>query len=372
MNSTIRKLVLAGGLAGAFVAGTLLWTAIEQRPLRYGIEPIPLESRPFHTGDHLGLPADLELAGDMVLAVDRRGAKGLHVIDAGDGALLASVGAPGEGPSELMAPSTLARDRTGRIWVLDLATQRMTRVDLGRLDDSGAWADSTFQLHGALVTDLSWTSDRGLIAGGVFQEARFGLLDGSGTLTAEAGSFPVLDGDPPAALRQQAFESRFAAHPDARRFAVAARYAGRIDIVDQGGVSRGQVTAPLPFEPEFEIRRRGDYPVAAFPPESTTGYIDVAATGDFVLGLFSGRSEADFPGRDNYASDIHVFDWAGELVAVLRADRDLFAITVDETRGRLLAIVHDPVPAILAFALPTLRRPGAMVSAYLDRPGADE
>lgn len=372
MKSTIRKLALAGGLAGAFVGGSLLWTAIEQRPLRYGIEPIPIESRVFHTGDHLGLPADLELAGEVVLAIDRRGAKGLHVIDARDGSLVASVGEPGEGPSELMGPSTLTRDRAGRLWVLDLVTQRMTRIDLGRLAESGAWADSSFQLHGALVTDLSWTSDRGLIAGGVFSEARFGLLDGSGTLTAQAGRFPGAEGDMPAVLRQQAFESRFASHPDGRRFAVAARYAGRIDIVDEGGLSRGQVTAPVPFEPEFEVTRKGDFPVATFPPESTTGYIDVAATRDFVLGLFSGRSEADFPGRDNYAGDIHVFDWTGELVAVLRADRDLFAITVDETRGRLLAIVHDPVPAILAFALPTLRPPAALVSADLDRSARDE
>ena len=363
MTSTIRKLALAGGVAGALVGGSLLWTSIERRPLRYATEPILLEAEVFHTGEHLAIPVDLELAGGVLLAIDRHGAKSLHVIDASDGSLLASVGNPGEGPAEFMAPATITRDRAGRVWVLDLTTQRMSRIDLGRLDDPTAWADSSFQLHGALVTDLSWTSDQRLIAGGVFPEARFGLLDGSGTLTAQTGRFPDLERDLPAVLRQQAFESRFAPHPDGRRFAVAARYAGRIDLIDDRGASRGAVTAPLPFEPEFEVRRRGDFPIAAFPPESTTGYIDVAGTRDFVLGLFSGRTEADFPGRDNYASDIHVFDWSGALIAVLRTDRDIFAITVDEAGGRLLAIAHDPVPAILAFALPVLATPGGALAA---------
>jgi len=373
LKSTIRKLALAGGLAGAFVGGSLLWTAIEQRPLRYTIDPIPLEGEVFHTGDHLGLPVDLEVADGNVLAIDRYGAKSLHVIDAARGSLVASVGSPGEGPSEFMAPTTITRDRSGRVWVLDMTTQRMTRIDLERLEETGAWADSSFQLHGALVTDLSWTSDRGLIAGGVFPEARFGLLDGSGTLTEQAGRFPAMEGDVPAVLRQQAFESRFAAHPHGRRFAVAARYAGRIDLVDDRGVSLGEVTAPLPFEPRFEVMRKGDFPVAAFPPSSTTGYIDVASTRDFVLGLFSGRTEADFPGRDNYASDIHVFDWTGALITVLRADRDLFAITVDEDRGRLLAIAHDPVPAILSFMLPALSGPAVVVAVdRVPRPSADE
>lgn len=368
MNSTIKKLALAGGLAGAFVGGSLLWTAIEQRPHGYTIEPIPLEAEVFHTGDHLGLPVDLELSEGAVLAIDRRGAKSVHVIDAADGALLASVGNPGEGPSEFMAPSTVTRDPVGRSWILDISTQRMTRIDLERLREGEAWADSSFQLHGALVTDLSWTSESGLIAGGVFSEARFGLLDGSGSLTAQAGRFPAMRGEVPAVLRQQAFESRFAPHPDGHRFAVAARYAGRIDLIDSRGIAYGEVTAPLPFEPEFRVQRKGDFPVAAFPPTSTTGYIDVAATADFVFGLFSGRTEADFPGRDNYASDIHVFDWSGTLVAVLRADRDLFAITVDEMRDRLLAIVHEPMPAIVSFQLPGLSAPGAMASA--DRPRA--
>lgn len=373
MKSIIGKLVLAGGLAGAFVGGSLLWAAIEQRPLHYTIDPITLAGDVFHTGDHLGLPVDLEVEGNAVLSIDRRGAKSLHVIHATDGSLVASVGSPGEGPSEFMAPTTITRDRAGRVWVLDMTTQRMTRIDLERLEETGAWADSMFQIHGALVTDLSWTSGRGLIAGGVFPEARFGLLDGSGTLTGQAGRFPDMEGDMPAVLRQQAFESRFAAHPDGRRFAVAARYAGRIDLIDDRAGSLGEVSAPLPFEPRFEVRRKGDFPVATFPPSSTTGYIDVAATRDFVLGLFSGRTEADFPGRDNYASDIHVFDWAGALIAVLRADRDLFAITVDEERGRLLAIAHDPVPAILSFTLPALPRPAAAAAADRDeRPSADE
>ncbi len=350
--------MLAAGLAAIFVGGTLLRTVIRQRPHEYGLEPIPLEGEVFHTGDHLGVPVDLAPVDGVVVVLDRHGEKNLHLIDAAGGTLIASVGNPGEGPAEFMAPATITRDADGRVWILDTTTQRMTRIDLARLGEATGWADSSFQLHGALVTDLSWTSSSGLLAGGAFLDARFGLLDRSGALTREVGAFPSLPGDLPTVLRQQAFQSRIAGRPDGRLFAVAARYAGRIDIVSGQGESRGQVSAPIPFEPEFVVGKKGSFPVAMFPPESALGYIDATAGRDFIFGLFSGRSEADFPGRDNYARDIHVFDWKGSLVAVLRADRDVFAIALDEDRHRLLAIAHDPVPAILSFPLPALEAPG--------------
>lgn len=362
MSTWRRNAAVAAAAVGVIVAGTLVLTAVRQRPLTYDEQPIVIEGEIFHTGDHLGVPVDLAVTGDLVLAIDRHGDKNLHAIDARDGRLVASVGEPGEGPAEFMAPATLTRDREGRVWILDTTTQRMTRLDLTRLDDGTAWADSSFQLHGALVTDLSWTARRGLIAGGTFRDGRFGLLNGEGVLTDEVGSFPEAGRDYPAVLRQQAFLSRLAARPDGRAFAVAARYAGRIDLIDDRGVSRGQVTAPYPFDPDFTVTRRGDFPVASFPPESVTGYIDAAASERFVFGLFSGRTEKAFPGRDNYARDIHVFDWDGVLVEVLRTDRDVFAIEVDAVRGRLLAIVHDPVPAIVAYPLPVADGTARLVS----------
>jgi hypothetical protein len=83
------------------------------------------------------------------------------------------------------------------------------------------------------------------------------------------------------------------------------------------------------------------------------GYVDVATTGSRIYGLFSGRRRGDFPrGQAVYARQIHVFDWAGELEAVLDLDSDVIAIAADERDRVLYAIRHDPLPAIVKYELP--------------------
>lgn len=342
-------------VAGVLVAGAALKVVLDERarrPPEYDVAPIAIASEMFHTGDHLALPADLEVVDGRLVVIDRRGAKNIHVLDAGSGEHIASVGDPGEGPAEFLAPASITRDPRGRVWIHDGEAQRLTRLDLARLDEQRGWADSSFRLRGsALALDLSWTAEGRLLAVGLFTGGRFGIYDAEGVLLAERGEFPELPGDPPSVVRQQILLSRLVSRPDGRLFGAAARMAARIDLVSPEGEIRGEARVPLPFEPEFEIRDAGGFPAVIHSRESPSGYLDMAATGDRLLALFSGRSDADFERRSSYGRDIHVFDWDGRLVEVLRADRDLFAIGIDGETGRLYGVQHDPVPAILVFDL---------------------
>lgn len=341
--------------AGVLAAGAALKVVLDERarrPLEYDAAPIAIASVLLHTGDHLALPADLEVVDGRLVVIDRRGAKNIHVLDAGSGEHIASVGDPGEGPAEFLAPASITRDPEGRVWIHDGEAQRMTRLDLVRLDESRGWADSSFRLRGsAFALDLAWTAEGRLLAVGLFTGGRFGIYDDEGRLIAERGEFPELPGNPPAVVRQQILLSRFVSRPDGRLFAAATSMAARIDIVSPTGEARGEARVPLPFEPEFEIRDSGGFPAVIHSRESPSGYLDMAATGDRLLALFSGRAYEDFERRSSYGRDVHVFDWSGRLLGVLRADRDLFAIGIDGEAGRLYGIQHDPVPAILVFDL---------------------
>ena len=348
------KLVSAGlGTAALAVAGAWSAEVLRQRPPGYEIRPTPIGSVVLHTGDHLGLPVGIESVGDHLVVIDRAGEKNVHVVDSETGELVASVGRPGDGPAEFRGPNAITRDPAGRVWVFDAQVQRMTRLDLGRLSDGDAWADGSFRLaSNSRVIDLTWTADADMLAWGQFLNGRYGRLSDTGELKYETGSFPEEAAGEPAFLNQQVYRVRLGARPDGRLFAAAAHHAGRIDILDAAGERVAGAAVPLPFAPVYEVRTGGAWPVAVFTEDSPLGYIDVATTDRFVFGLFSGRTEADFPGRFGYASDVHVFDWAGNLVDILRLDRDVSAIEVDTSRDRLFAIQHDPMPAILEFDLP--------------------
>lgn len=359
------------GLAIPIVGIGGLWAAevVRQAPPEYEREPIRLASAVHHTGDHLALPAAIESDGDRLVVIDRRGEESVHVIDSDDGSWIASVGPPGDGPAEFRSPVAITRDREGRVWVFDTENQRMTRLDLGRLDDGNAWADRSFRLSSTTrVLDLTWTADAGMLAWGLFREGRYGRLDVRGRLEYETGTFPAVAAGEPAILNQQVYRVRFAAHPNGRLIVAAARHAGRIDIVDAEGVARVSAAAPVPFEPSFDVRGAAGWPMAVFTDESRLGYIDVAATEGYIFALFSGRTAADFQGRSAYARDVHVFDWNGRLVEILRLDRDVAAIEVDAGRAQLFAIQHDPMPAILRFSLPPQlqenRGSGRVASTY--------
>ncbi len=346
-----RRGIAVGMLASA--GGLAAWLALGgPRVTEYAVAPVELNSRVLHTGDHLGLPLAVRAVGTHLLISDAYGERGLHVVDRATGALEASVARPGEGPSEMMSPASILVDPRGDPWVLDLATQRLTRVDLARLDGDG-WADTVLPLrNGQPVMDAAWTRDGRLLGEGFFTGERFGIFGADGVMQAETGGVPGSSGDLPAAVRMQLYVGRMAAHPDGRRFVTAAQYASRIEFFDDSGRVTGAANVPVPFEPAFDIVRVEDRPVAKFRRDSPLAYMDIEASASRVFALFSGRRPDEWKARDTFARDIHVFDWSGEFVAVLRLDRDVIDIGLDPDGRRLYAIAHDPVPAILEVDLP--------------------
>ncbi len=349
-------------LVAVLAGGWWLWRgAREPAPLAYPDPPVSLTSEVAHTGEHLGFPTGLALRGDTLLVLDQRGDKSVHVLDTRAGRLLGSVGNPGEGPAEFMVPIAASFDRAGRSWVLDFGTLRMTRLDLAELDHPTAWADSMFQLRNTPpLIDGVWLADGSLLAGGIFSESRFGVFSPDGTLRSQRDPLPRPPGYErvPGSALQQVYYAQLAASPDLSRYAAAAAWFGRIDIYGVDGSLVARASAPLQFEPSFVLDPRDEHPSAAISDDSRRAYVDVATTPERIYALFSGRTWEDFPGHSSYARDVHVFDWSGAFVMVLRLDRAVLSIAVDDERGLLFAAQHDPVPAILRFDLPAeLRRP---------------
>ncbi len=306
-------------------------------------------------GDELGLPTGLEHSGEAVIVLDRRGDRSVLVLDDATGSLRGSGGARGEGPGEFQAVWSIDRapgDDANRIWVFDAGTQRLTKIDLDRLERGEPWAEHFISLRGsAPVLNPVWTSAGELLASGFFAEGRFGVFDRDGRQVAVRGPLPQWEEDVPANVLQHAFQARIESDPLGRRFAVGSRHAGRLEIFDALGRWVANADVPFEFDPVFSTQEREGEPVMGSGKDLRFGYVDVATTERRIFGLFSGRTRGEFPGRANFARDVHVFDWHGRLEGVIRLDVDVIAIAVDPNETRLFAARHDPAPAILRYEL---------------------
>jgi hypothetical protein len=307
-----------------------------------------------HGGDHLGMPVGLAAVGTTLVAIDRYGEHSIHVVDLRTGELRGSIGRKGEGPGEFEAPYSIDRTSVAdELWVFDAGLQRLTRVDLTALDSDGSWAREFISLRGsARVMNPVHTAAGNLLAIGFFAEGRFGVFDQRGAQVDALGALPEWSESIPPGVLQHAFTGTIKSDPDRRRFAVGARHAGLLEIFDANGERVARARVPVEFEPRFTVNvRENGPPSMGSGDDMRFGYVDVAATKDRIYGLFSGRVRGEYPKSATYAREIHVFDWGGRLEKVLRLDADVIAIAVDERDATLYAIGHDPLPAILKYAL---------------------
>ena len=322
--------------------------------LEYAIEVVELTSSVFHTGDHLGGPTALEVADGRLFMIDSYADHSLHVVDLETGSLSASVGAIGDGPAEFRSPFAIALDADGRPWVSDIALQRITRIDPAGLEDATAWAAEVLALQNVpYVWDFVWTADNTLFAGGSFGRDRFGILTPDGSLSGVRGTFPPLEREVPAHVLQAVYMPEIASRPDMRAIVSATRWDDRVEIWDADGRLLREVRAPISVTPVVDLIERQGLVAPSF-DRSRAAYLSVATTDDHIFALFSARTATEWEDRQLFGRDVHVFDWDGRLVSVLRLDRDALVLTADPEHGRLLTVEFDPVPAVLAYDLPVL------------------
>lgn len=311
-----------------------------------------LEAEVLVDWDSLAMPGQLRVQRDRLLVLDYQGNTPIRVFDRETGALVASFGQKGEGPGEFRAAWALDPvPGEDAFWVYDAGLSRMTRIAL----DAGASMTKMLKLTSpGTVMQPVWVDESGLLALGIFSGGRLGFFDAAGHFEEARGLVPGEETDAPLLARQEAYQGTMAWRPDRTRFAVAARYADRIDLYDAAATHRGTAERPFGFEP---LIRTADGEHFSSGPDTRFGYVAIAATADRIYGLYSGRTRRGFPGRANYADHVHVFDWSGRLLRVLRLPGDAIALAAHGPSSTLYAIHHAPRPVIVRYRIPPLPAP---------------
>jgi hypothetical protein len=157
----------------------------------------------------------------------------------------------------------------------------------------------------------------------------------------------------PERLRQSAsVNAAICARSDGERFAVAYRYAGRIEIRTAINDSVQLAAVPMPSNGDFLLNSSGEWVLES----QRAFYEDCAATDQHVFALFSGwnagnPSETRDVRESNLSNAIHVFDWSGSLVGIVELDQRVSSIFIDESAGSIYGTGTDRA-TVFRFAMP--------------------
>lgn len=315
-----------------------------------------LQGRTLAAPEELALPTRIRRVGRYLVVLDRYAERKIHLLDARSGAHLASAGRDGDGPTELRVPWSLEPEPDGEGFrVLDVGLARIARYRIAR----SSAGDVVLEVRGttrldtpAPLTDFILTGDGSVIASGLFPEGRFASFAPDGRHLGQRGAPPESEVDVPPSVLLQAWQGRMRGVADRGRFAIGYRHAGRIGVFDATGRPEREIVGPFDFEPVFAIGAGQRGPAMVARDELRIGYVDLAVSDRYVLGLFSGRTVGGAGPDAAFGRHVHVFDWEGTLVAALELDADAIAIELGPDEGELLAVGHDPVPSIRAYRLP--------------------
>lgn len=318
-------------------------------------QPSQLNGHVLNADDGLAAPTYLAVVGNDLVVLDRFADSMIKEIDRFDGTLVREFGHHGQGPGEFEGPWSLdpvPGSRT-QVWVYDLTLGRSTLVDLNAdFDGEARLGDRMIRLHGmATLMEPTWIGNH-IVSLGFFQQGRVAVLDDHGAFLRTVGPTPLAEqSDIPAAVRQHAYQSRMKPNPSRTRLAIATRHADRLDIYRADGTHLTAARRLFRFDPVFQVQKRNGKAVFATGENLRFGYIDLATTDRRIYALFSGRTRAGFPGQANFGRYIHVFDWSGRLVRVLKLDTPAIAVATDPAGRTLYTIRHEPTPAIMAYDL---------------------
>lgn len=320
--------------------------------------PVSVAGEVLYEGDGLALPTRVAIVGDHLVLIDPAADSTVVVLRRSEGAIVRTFGRRGGGPGEYEGVWSIdpVPGSSSQFWIYDLALRRLTHVDLARDFEDGARPGmrSINLVADATIVDPIWI-DTMIVSLGFFTEGRLGIFDAHGHFRRTVGDLPAIPGDgvPPTVI-QHAYQSTLRSHPDRTLLAVASRHADRVVIY---GLDGSVVAAPKPpfgFDPVFRVEVTRGNPVMATGPDLRFGYIDLATTASRIYALFSGRTRAGFPGEASYGEYVHVYDWSGGLVSVLKLDGAALALAVDPADETLYAVRHYPSPAVIRYALPRI------------------
>jgi hypothetical protein len=314
---------------------------------------LPAAVHEFVPPEELGVPNRILVAGDLIFVSDPVADTLLHVFSSSDGRKLGSVLPRGQGPGEALGVFQLDHDPLG-VRVFDLQQQRsLVLHDVSaELDPASIRVEVVaFRLPFPIQAPVQLDSGE-LVATGFFAEGRLAFLSRAGEPSTFRGPVPGRDLEMEPFFAQQVYVGTLRYLPARRRLVVANRHADLIEIYDEAGESQGILRGPLGFEPRFTVVRELEGDVASSGQDLRFGYVDLALTPCWLVGLYSGASRQEAPGEASMGRELHLFSWDGVDRIRVPLDAVLLGVAVNPLSGMIYGTRPHPLPGVLRIELP--------------------
>jgi hypothetical protein len=303
-------------------------------------------SRRFGGPDTWGYPGRVLLVGDTLFVYDLYASTIIGVVDRRTGAVVGRFGRKGGGPGEYRTISDIfpASGSPGHFWILDAGARRLS------LYGPPSPASHTPHLLDTRLVELEGRAERvrftpqGLVAVGIFSGSPVLVADSTAKYVARRiGQYPLHTPGDSSGTRLSINRPTVAFHPDLTKVAVAYRHNNVIqlyDLIRGDGISfAGPETFDAPRGPEITD-----------PNPRRLAYPYVRATRRYVYAMFCGCLISRDP--DGEITRLHVFTWAGELVAILPVLPSSTVFDVSQDDRFLYTVTNTPYPQVLETALP--------------------
>lgn len=226
----------------------------------------------------------------------------------------------GDGPNELLGVTNLKKHNDS-FFVFDIVTRKILNIKDGEVIDEMKTPETFLNIFPTRI---------GFIGQSLQREFPLTVLDSNLEIQKNLGSFRKLDKVDIPYIIAQAFQGPMDYNYKKNTMVLGGRYTDKLNIfnLDKQG-EQLEISGPLNYEPIFSITEQNETAIFTQNDQGRFSYIDVIAEDQYIIGLFSGKSREEAPGRANFGDKILIFDYAGKLLYNIELDRRLISIAFD-------------------------------------------
>ena len=267
----------------------------------------------------------------------------ISVFDGETGKFLGDCASRGAGPEEFIHLGGLAsvRDKLG-LWDAGKSTVALARIDRHQ-PAASAFEFLKMQEDSSLVAVFQVAPVREdlFVAAGIVRGHRFALMDGQGRVVGGFGEYPEGHETQNTDMENGfVYQSLLATQGERSLLAAATAMGESIQFYDLSDSDHPVLIKEFTFGHPL-YNRTGDHeqPIV-FDAKNPDGFIDLKATPDYCVGLFSGEARTDL--RAYGGDKIVIFDWDGNPVKLITLGQSYTNLAVDAEKNRILLLSVQP------------------------------
>lgn len=330
----------------------LIFTSCHQQNGNKVVSIVPLKHQVLLNSDEIliAYPKLLTVTDSLILLCDSKTDSLFHLVDRRN-KKVKSFGKRGNGPNEFLFPTSLYHYPEGdSLCMMD--SNKRSLYSLRFVSDKTPKFFRILNDKETFHCIVLPMSKHRYISSGVYNDARFYLLDETGNVIDQYETFPYRDEKEQQISKvvlSQAYDGNMTSDTEGERFAVACYNAKMIAFYK---IENNKIVLVKEVNDEYPDYKYSDKHYQGISRYALTGYISVTASNNYVYALYSGKSYGEHGDLSSVGTSIWVYDWMGILVSQLELDVPVSMIQVLEDDKSLYAIVSTPEPEIVKFDLP--------------------